>query len=132
MTVIGTRGRPVYLFDDLQRQLTLAAAKALPFLRRLDCISGFGGDHVAPFPAQLDGRNYPTGSEPIPEHLQSLRLNPHEVLPKWMALGVLQDMVSCCSEDFDGFTIDRFDGTKVTICPSCTERGDRPESVLPQ
>jgi hypothetical protein len=33
--------------------------------------------------AQLDRRNYPTGTEPTPEQLQSLRLKPHEVLPKW-------------------------------------------------
>jgi len=33
--------------------------------------------------AQLDRRNYPTGVEPTPEQLHSLRLKPHEVLPKW-------------------------------------------------
>jgi hypothetical protein len=33
--------------------------------------------------ARLDRRNYPTGTEPTPEQLQSLRLKPHEVLPKW-------------------------------------------------
>jgi hypothetical protein len=33
--------------------------------------------------AHLDRRNYPTGTEPTPEQLQSLRLKPHEVLPKW-------------------------------------------------
>src|ERR1700733_7345024 len=33
--------------------------------------------------AQLDRRNYPTGTEPTPQQLQSLRLKPHEVLPKW-------------------------------------------------
>ena len=33
--------------------------------------------------AQLDRRNYPTGTEPTPEQLQSLRLRPHEILPKW-------------------------------------------------
>ncbi len=33
--------------------------------------------------AQLDRRNYPTGTEPTPEQLQSLRLKPHDVLPKW-------------------------------------------------
>ena len=33
--------------------------------------------------AQLDRRNYPTGAKPTPEQLQSLRLKPHQVLPKW-------------------------------------------------
>ena len=33
--------------------------------------------------AHLDRRNYPTGTEPTPEQLQSLRLKPHEILPKW-------------------------------------------------
>jgi len=33
--------------------------------------------------AHLDRRQYPTGNEPTPEQLQSLRLRPHEVLPKW-------------------------------------------------
>lgn len=33
--------------------------------------------------AQLDRRNYPTGTEPTPVQLLSLRLKPHEVLPKW-------------------------------------------------
>ena len=33
--------------------------------------------------ARLDRRQYPTGIEPTPEQLQSLRLKPHEVLPKW-------------------------------------------------
>jgi hypothetical protein len=33
--------------------------------------------------AQLDRRNYPTGAEPTPEQLPSLRLKPHEILPKW-------------------------------------------------
>jgi len=33
--------------------------------------------------AQLDCRNYPTGIEPTFEQLQSLRLEPHEILPKW-------------------------------------------------
>ena len=33
--------------------------------------------------AHLDRRNYPTGTEPTPEQLQSLRLKPHVVLPKW-------------------------------------------------
>ena len=33
--------------------------------------------------AHLDRRHYPTGTEPTPEQLQSLRLKPHEVLPKW-------------------------------------------------
>jgi hypothetical protein len=28
-------------------------------------------------------RQYPAGTEPTPEQLQSLRLKPHEVLPKW-------------------------------------------------
>jgi len=28
-------------------------------------------------------RQYPTGIEPTPEPLQSLRLNPHGALPKW-------------------------------------------------
>ena len=32
--------------------------------------------------AHLDRRSYPTGTEPTPEQ-QSLRLKPHEVLPKW-------------------------------------------------
>ena len=31
--------------------------------------------------AHLDRRQYPTGAEPTPEQLQSLRLKPHEVLP---------------------------------------------------
>jgi Rhodopirellula transposase DDE domain len=33
--------------------------------------------------AHLDRRHYPTGTEPTPEQLQSLRLRSHEVLPKW-------------------------------------------------
>jgi hypothetical protein len=33
--------------------------------------------------AHLDRRNYPTGTEPTHEQLQSLRLKLHEVLPKW-------------------------------------------------
>jgi hypothetical protein len=33
--------------------------------------------------ARLDRRQYPTGMEPTPEQLQSLRLTPHQVLPKW-------------------------------------------------
>ncbi len=33
--------------------------------------------------AQLDRRNYPTGTEPTPEQLQSPRLKPYEILPKW-------------------------------------------------
>jgi hypothetical protein len=33
--------------------------------------------------AHLDRRQYPTGIEPTPQQLQSLRLKPHEVLPKW-------------------------------------------------
>jgi Rhodopirellula transposase DDE domain len=33
--------------------------------------------------AHLDRRKYPTGAEPTPQQLQSLRLKPHEVLPKW-------------------------------------------------
>jgi hypothetical protein len=33
--------------------------------------------------AHLDRRNYPTGTEPTSQQLQSLRLKPHEILPKW-------------------------------------------------
>jgi hypothetical protein len=33
--------------------------------------------------AHLDRRQYPTGTEPTPVQLQSLRLRPHAVLPKW-------------------------------------------------
>src|SRR5712664_1509474 len=33
--------------------------------------------------AHLDRRYYATGTEPTPEQLQSLRLKPHEILPKW-------------------------------------------------
>lgn len=33
--------------------------------------------------AHLDRRHYPVGTEPTSEQLQSLRLKPHEVLPKW-------------------------------------------------
>lgn len=33
--------------------------------------------------ANLDRRHYPTGVEPTAEQLQSLRLKPHDVLPKW-------------------------------------------------
>ena len=32
--------------------------------------------------ARLDRRNDPTGTEPTPEQLQSLRPKPHEILPK--------------------------------------------------
>lgn len=33
--------------------------------------------------AYLDRRRYPTGSQPTPEQLQCLRLDPHDTLPKW-------------------------------------------------
>jgi hypothetical protein len=33
--------------------------------------------------AHLDRRHYPVGTEPTSEQLQSLRLKPHEILPKW-------------------------------------------------
>ena len=33
--------------------------------------------------AHLDRRFYPTGTELTPEQLQALRIQPHEVLPKW-------------------------------------------------
>ena len=33
--------------------------------------------------AQLDRRLYPTGIEPTPQQLQALRLQPHQILPKW-------------------------------------------------
>lgn len=33
--------------------------------------------------AHLDGRNFPTGTAPTHEQLQSLRLKLHEILPKW-------------------------------------------------
>jgi len=36
-----------------------------------------------------------------------------------VALGILQDLVSCYTEDFDGFTITRFDGRVATICANC-------------
>jgi membrane-associated phospholipid phosphatase len=36
-----------------------------------------------------------------------------------VALGVLQDMAGCYTEDFNGFTITRFDGTVVSICAGC-------------
>ena len=36
-----------------------------------------------------------------------------------VALGILQDLVSCFTEDFDGFTITRFDGRIATICANC-------------
>src|SRR5438128_968597 len=33
--------------------------------------------------AYLDRRYYPTGTEPTPEQLRRLRLEPHETLPRW-------------------------------------------------
>jgi hypothetical protein len=33
--------------------------------------------------AHLDRRNYPTGTEPTPQQLQTLRIRPHETLPRW-------------------------------------------------
>jgi membrane-associated phospholipid phosphatase len=36
-----------------------------------------------------------------------------------VALGILQDLIGCYTEDFDGFTITRFDGSVVTICANC-------------
>ena len=51
--------------------------KILNFIRSTRTDTGLS------FTAQLDRRNYPTGTEPTPEQLQSLRLKPHAVLPKW-------------------------------------------------
>jgi Rhodopirellula transposase DDE domain len=33
--------------------------------------------------AYLDRRHYPIGAEPTPDELQRLRLEPHDILPKW-------------------------------------------------
>lgn len=49
----------------------------------LNFIRSTGTDTGLSVTAQLDRGNCPTGTEPTPEQLQSLRLKPHEVLPKW-------------------------------------------------
>jgi len=36
-----------------------------------------------------------------------------------MALSILRDLATCYHEQFPGFSLTRFDGTPVTICPDC-------------
>lgn len=36
-----------------------------------------------------------------------------------IALSILRDLATCYNEQFPGFTLTRFDGTTVTICPEC-------------
>ena len=36
-----------------------------------------------------------------------------------IALSILRDVATTYNENFSGFTLTRFDGTSVTICPEC-------------
>jgi hypothetical protein len=36
-----------------------------------------------------------------------------------IALSILRDTATIYHEEFPGFTLTRFDGTRVTICPNC-------------
>ncbi len=36
-----------------------------------------------------------------------------------MAIGVLHDLVSTLTEEFEAFRLSRFDGTEITICRDC-------------
>jgi hypothetical protein len=36
-----------------------------------------------------------------------------------LALSVLRDIATTYNEQFPGFTLTRFDGTSITICPEC-------------
>jgi hypothetical protein len=36
-----------------------------------------------------------------------------------VALSILRDLATCYNEQFPGFSLTRFDGTQVTICPDC-------------
>lgn len=40
-------------------------------------------------------------------------------LEEEIALSILRDVATIYHEDFSGFTLTRFDGTTVTICPEC-------------
>ncbi len=41
------------------------------------------------------------------------------LLGEAVALSILRDVATLCHEEFAGFTLTRFDGVPVTICPSC-------------
>jgi len=51
--------------------------KILNFIRTTSTTTGLA------ISAYLDRRHYPTGTEPSPEQLQRLKLEPHDILPKW-------------------------------------------------
>jgi len=77
------------LADSLGLTLTVAhyptgASKWNPIEHRLfsEISKNWAGEPLA-VTAHLDRRHYPTGTERTPEQLQSLRLKPHDVLPKW-------------------------------------------------
>ena len=67
---------------------------------------------------------YPGGSPPHPSYPAA-----HAVtgaagvkgmkLGEAVALSILRDVATLYHEEFPGFTLTRFDGTPITICPEC-------------